>query len=162
MTDSNDIPRREAFEWYAKPFGTGMALWYKETGPWWDQTNLKADDGISFEEQKEDPASLWYLYRNLIALRENNTAIQKGSFQSLDISNDTILSFIRRDKKQQILVVLNLNQNSQVISLDIEQLSGIKKGTNIFALSEPKNLLKSNDDFSVELDGFDIQAWNLK
>ncbi len=28
-TDGNDIPRREAFEWYSKPEGKGMALWYK-------------------------------------------------------------------------------------------------------------------------------------
>jgi alpha-amylase len=45
--DGNDIPRREAFEWYASGEGKGMALWYKNTGTWWDKSNLKPNDGIS-------------------------------------------------------------------------------------------------------------------
>jgi len=31
-TDANDIPRREAFEWYQTVEGNGMALWYKNSG----------------------------------------------------------------------------------------------------------------------------------
>ncbi|MCB0845753.1 MAG: alpha-amylase, partial [Bacteroidetes bacterium] len=36
MTDGNDIPRREAFEWEAEVDADGHAIWYKDTGPWWD------------------------------------------------------------------------------------------------------------------------------
>jgi glycosidase len=52
MTDPNDIPIREAFEWYKTEEGLGMALWYKNTGPWWDSTNLKPNDGVSLEEEE--------------------------------------------------------------------------------------------------------------
>ena len=64
-TDANDIPRREAFEWYAADTGKGMALWYKDTGPWWDSTNLKPFDGFH-SRKKGGPRSLWNWYRKLL------------------------------------------------------------------------------------------------
>lgn len=38
-TDGNDIPRREAFEWYKKNEGPAIAFWYKNTGEWWNKSN---------------------------------------------------------------------------------------------------------------------------
>jgi alpha-amylase len=60
-TDGNDVSRREAFDWYAAAAGKGMAIWYKDSGPRWDKSNLKANDGISLEEQRKDPQSLFQL-----------------------------------------------------------------------------------------------------
>ena len=48
-TDGNDIPIREAFDWYRTMEGKGVALWYRNSGPWWELTNLKPNDGISYE-----------------------------------------------------------------------------------------------------------------
>ena len=59
-TDGNDIPRREAFEWYKSDTGNGLAVWYKNTGEWWNKSNLKANDGISLEEQRNDATSLFH------------------------------------------------------------------------------------------------------
>ena len=55
MTDANEIPDREAFEWYKSDTGKGMALWYKNSGPWWDHRYAKPNDGISLEEEKPAP-----------------------------------------------------------------------------------------------------------
>lgn len=66
-TDGNDIPRREAFEWFENWDTTGIALWYKDSGPCWDDTNLKKSDGISLEEQQKEEASIWRFY-NINAL----------------------------------------------------------------------------------------------
>ncbi|MCB0296054.1 MAG: alpha-amylase, partial [Calditrichaeota bacterium] len=74
-TDANDILRREAFEWYQTVDGPGMALWYRDSGPWWDLTNLRDDDGISLEEQQATPGSLWQFYRQLLTLRREHAAL---------------------------------------------------------------------------------------
>src|SRR5690606_9630206 len=52
-TDGNEIPVREAFEWYADTTGPGMALWYRNTGPWWTDSRLRPNDGISVAEQMD-------------------------------------------------------------------------------------------------------------
>ena len=54
-SDGNDIPRREAFDWYATGEGTGSATWYKNSGEWWTNSTMKANDGISVEEEMKDP-----------------------------------------------------------------------------------------------------------
>jgi len=164
-TDGNDIPVREAFEWYATVAGEGMALWYKNTGPWWDQTQLKNNDGISLEEQKIDPNSLWTFYQKLIALRKANSALQTGRLQFLDDKNNQVLSFLRWDDKQAILVLLNLSEQEEAVSLDISKLpvapdeSGILEllksaGGNSTEIKEQKIMVK--------VASFEIQVWRIR
>jgi len=164
-TDGNDIPVREAFEWYKAVEGQGMAMWYKNTGPWWDQTQLKNNDGISLEEQKADPNSLWKFYKALLALRNTNSAIQTGSFQFLDNDNDQVLSFSRWDDSQAILVLINLNDKEATVSLEILKFP--------MALDEPRilNLLKPSGTKSIEINkqtitakltNFDVQVWRIR
>ena len=115
--DGNDIPRREAFEWFRTVEQPGMALWYKDTGPWWTNTNLKSDDGISLEEEKADTGSLWQCYRQLVGLRRQYPALSQGQFQFLDNRNDAIFSFLRLDGDQKMLVVINLDSVAQLVIL---------------------------------------------
>jgi glycosidase len=118
-TDANDIPRREAFEWYAADTGKGMALWYKDTGPWWDSTNLKPFDGISLEEEQPDPQSLWNWYRQLLAMRKANPVLQTGIYDSLPNTNPKVFSWVRLRKKGDVAwLVVNLSDQPQVATLD--------------------------------------------
>ncbi|MCB9057774.1 MAG: alpha-amylase [Calditrichae bacterium] len=135
QTDGNDIPRREAFEWYKTVEGPGMALWYKNSGPWWDQTNLKNNDGISLEEQKTDRQSLYNFYRKLINIRKENTALSTGDIETIH-SDPKIVSFIRKNNDQIILVLINPDDTKNSISLD---LAGSEKGVDLLDGSE-KNL----------------------
>ena len=112
-TDANDIPRREAFEWFEHWDREGMALWYKDSGPWWDETNLKNADGISVEEQRKDKQSLWRIYRDLISLRKNHPALASGDLQFIDNQSDQVLSFIRRFGDQELLININLSNEFQ-------------------------------------------------
>lgn len=112
-TDGNDIPLREAFEWYKTTKGKGMALWYKNSGPWWDSTNLKPNDGISLQEQKRDPNSLFAFYKNIIALRKSQPALSVGNFQNAANDNSKVLSFIRQEGVDSVLVVVNLSGQPQ-------------------------------------------------
>lgn len=118
MTDGNDIPIREAFEWYEAAEGTGMAYWYKDTGVWWDSTNVKAYDGISLEEQRSNPASLWNCYKTLIALKKENAALASGKYKSLRNDNDQVLSFLRYNERDHVMVLVNLSGQQQTVIAD--------------------------------------------
>jgi alpha-amylase len=115
MTDGNDIPIREAFEWSASGKGKGMALWYKDTGPWWDSTNIKPNDGISVEEQQKDQASLWNYYKKIIQLKKSNAAFRDGKYQMVNNDNDKVFSFLRISGEKKILVVVNLSDQKQQV-----------------------------------------------
>lgn len=112
-TDGNDIPIREAFEWYKSAEGPGMCFWYKGTGEWWDKSNVRSDDGISVEEQRADRESLWNYYRNLIRLRAKHEALGRGGYASVDNPNDQVLTFLRSHGGEKVLVVANLSGDAQ-------------------------------------------------
>jgi alpha-amylase len=114
-TDGNDIPIREAFDWYAAG-GKGMAHWYKDTGEWWTNRNEKPNDGISYEEQKADPNSLWNWYKNLLALRNDSPTLKFGRYETAENTNDNVLSFYRIGLPAQYLVLINLSGVSQTTS----------------------------------------------
>ena len=131
-TDANDIPRREAFEWFAADTGKGMALWYKDTGPWWDSTNLKPHDGVSLEEEEGDPASLWRWYQQLLALRKAHPALETGRYTALSNTNAKVFSWGRTPTSgKTIWIAVNLSGEYQQASLGIagKRIFGNATGT---------------------------------
>lgn len=118
--DGNDIPRREAFEWYAASEGKGMAFWYKNTGIWWDQSNVKASDGISLEEQRKDAGSIFNYYKKMIQLKQSNAALAHGQYVNAENNNDKVFSFYRKYKKSVVLVMVNLSDAAQKVTLKEE------------------------------------------
>jgi glycosidase len=118
ITDGNDIPRREAFEWYKTPSGKGMAIWYENTGKWWTDTNLKSNDGISLEEQQNNPNSLFNHYRKLLKLRANNYALSNGEYIPVENDNNEVFSFIRKKDGESVIVAANLSDKVQKLSLN--------------------------------------------
>jgi alpha-amylase len=163
MSDGNHIPIREAFEWYRTVEGKGMALWYKNSGPWWDQTNLKDNDGISLEEEKPDPASLWNFYTKLIKLRRSNPAISKGDFRFIDNSNDEVITFLRWDESQKILVAMNLSGENQEANLSVTDLPG-KSTPKKFLFGTVSHDLSDfgQDRLELKVDPYGIRVWLLK
>jgi glycosidase len=153
-TDGNDIPQREAFEWYAADSGKGMALWYKNTGPWWDSTNLKPHDGISLEEEKNDPHSLFNFYRKLIALHLSNKAIAFGRYTTVTNDADSVLTFMRQYNDEKVLVAVNLSSSLQHVNINTQ------KNNPAFAAMQ----LLMGDVQATEQDGvasFSIQPYSV-
>jgi|SRR6218665_183571 len=126
-TDGNDIPIREAFEWFRSGKGSGMAFWYKNTGIWWDSSQVKPDDGISFEEQKADKGSLFNYYKKLIRLRRENPALGEGQYKPVMNENPGLLSFARIASSQKVLVVINLSSSPQTAAIDITEKNKVRK-----------------------------------
>jgi len=116
-TDGNSIPTREAFEWYRAAQGKGMAFWYKNTGEWWAKTNVKANDGISLEEEINNPTSLFNYYKQLIALRQSNACLALGKYERAENNNANVFSFYRVSNGARVLVAANLSAQPQTVTL---------------------------------------------
>ncbi len=153
-TDANEIPDREAFEWYKSDTGKGMALWYKQKGPWKDQfNNDKPNDGISLEEEKQDPNSLWNYYKRMIATRKANPAFIDGSYKTIGNDNEHLFSFIRKDAEQTILVAINLSDKEAEAVIDIN-------GNPVKIISDVKPVAKEGK-LAVNLPAFGVGAWEI-
>jgi alpha-amylase len=109
----NNMPLQEAFEWYAAEEGPGMALWYKGTGQAWDNRSLRANDGISLEEEQKDPKSLHNFYRQLLKLRKTHSPLSAGTYKETPNSSDKVFSFIRTAGRDKALIVINLSGTEQ-------------------------------------------------
>lgn len=131
MTDANQIPEREAFEWYKSDTGRGMATWYKNSGPWWDSTNLKPNDGISLEEEKPDPNSIYNFYKKVIQIRKNNPVISNGKFEIISNDNDSVFSYQRHDSVNAIVVIINLSGSEQNAEFTYPGYDTLKKNATL-------------------------------
>ncbi|MBX2966634.1 MAG: alpha-glucosidase C-terminal domain-containing protein [Cyclobacteriaceae bacterium] len=159
-TDGNDIPMREAFEWTASAEGTGMALWYKDTGPWWDSTNVKPYDGISLEEQRGNPASLWNHYKKMIELKKTVPALTVGKYQVIENNNDNVFSFLRYTNNQKVLVVVNLSDKNQVAGVQLIAIEKVKKAEPLFNGTLLK--FKKQKPLTLNIKPYEVQLYELK
>jgi glycosidase len=149
-TDGNDIPKREAFEWYETDSGPGMAVWYKNSGPWWDHTNLKPNDGISLEAEQKDPNSLYNFYKAMIKLRKSNLALSSGAYTTVGNDNYYVLSFLRGRGSDRVLVIVNLSAERQ--------------HANIRLKSAGSSRLYGNTEFrrNLDLDPYSVSVWAIR
>ncbi len=150
-TDGNDIPRREAFEWYKNVEGKGMALWYKNTGKWWDKTNLKPNDGISLEEQINDSNSLFNYYKKLIKLKQTNAALANGNYENAVNNNDKVFSFYRNYESSKVLIAVNLSNEIQTATLE----QGYKKYNPLFGKTSIQNKI-------IQLNPYQVAVFEIK
>ena len=114
-SDGNDIPVRLAYRWNRKLESPGTALWYKNTGPWWNKRYSRDDDGISVEEQDTDPKSLLNWYRRILAIRQGKSALKTGNQELVDTKVESVLGFRRTLGAESMLILANLSE--QVVSV---------------------------------------------
>ena len=155
LTDANDIPDRQAFEWYASDAGKGMAYWYKN-GPWWQHNNNDIpNDGISLQEEKNDPRSLWNFYRSLIVLRKNNPVLIRGAYKNLPNNNDNVFSFVRYNGNKKVMIAVNLSADNQDAVIN---MPGIKKLKNLYGI----NPVTNQNNLTVSLPAYGIAVWEME
>ncbi|GGG97322.1 alpha-amylase [Parapedobacter pyrenivorans] len=154
ITDANEIPYREAFEWHRDKDGEGMAYWYRGSGPWWDTSTVKSNDGISYEEQKADANSLWNTYRTLIALRKQHPVLISGHYEPLENTSNDIFTFLRTDGQQQALVAVNFSATPEQLSVSLTA----KGGRTIYGNGEGRI---EGSQLTSTLTGYETQVWLL-
>ncbi len=77
------------------------------------------------EAQQNNPHSLLWYMKRLIALRKRHKALSRGSIEFLLPENHKVLAFVRRYQKECMLVVNNLSRFVQYVELDLAAYRGM-------------------------------------
>lgn len=97
-----DEEKRTPMQWSSSSPGRG----FTSSTPW---RRFASDDlTIDVETQQSDRSSIWWHYRDLIALRRQVPALRRGSFEVVDVEASSLLAFTRRDGDDEVLVLVNL------------------------------------------------------
>jgi maltose alpha-D-glucosyltransferase / alpha-amylase len=81
-------------------------------------------EAINVEAQQNNPHSLLWWTKRLIALRKRYKAFGRGSLEFLHPENRRVLAFFRKHEDQTILVVANLSRFVQCFELDLSSQAG--------------------------------------
>lgn len=148
-TDANEVPNRQAFEWYKSDEGPGMAYWYKNSEVGRKVNNDIPNDGISLEEERDNPNSLWNYYRALIRLRKTTPVLVKGVYAPAENNNRKVFTFFRKTKGTRVLVAVNLSDAEQQAKI------GVAGGEKIFGAGRLNGQ-------SIALPAYGVGVWGLK
>jgi alpha-glucosidase len=69
--------------------------------------------------ESKDPNSILSVYRQLLAMRHNEPALLNGAYTALNEDDPNVLSYLRKDKNEAILVMLNMSSSPQKIKLNL-------------------------------------------
>ncbi len=142
--DKGRDAERTPMQWSSGPqagFSESAKTWLP-VGDDYKTVNVAAEEG--------DPRSILSYYKKLIELKKSNAQLAKGDFIPVDTSNDSVLSFLRKTKDgEAVLVSLNFTRQPQTVSLDLAN-QGIKSG-------KGKSLISS-----FEIDDTNIDLKNIK
>ncbi|HEY8402919.1 MAG TPA: alpha-amylase family glycosyl hydrolase [Cytophagaceae bacterium] len=114
------------------------------TGTPWRPVN---SDYLSknIEAQQYDHTSLWSHYKRLITIRNNQPALRKGNYVSLEASSSNVFAFLRNYQHDNIIVVTNPTTST---------LSNVE-------LIVADSLVEPDDYFLVELQGGGKQDFDI-
>ena len=81
-------------------------------------------EAINVEAQENNPHSLLWWMRRVIAQRKQFRAFGRGSLEFLSPFNRRVLAFVRQFEEETILVVANLSRFSQAAELELSKFRG--------------------------------------
>lgn len=106
---------REPFDWYQETNGPGMTDMSKSEfyNP---MRYTEANDGISYEEQKNDKNSIFNHYKKLIQLRKEYPKFFQSNYKVLDIG-ENILAYEVLSEEETLLIIHNTYTKDQTVDL---------------------------------------------
>ncbi len=76
---------------------------------------------VNVQAEEKNPNSLLSYYKALIRLRKENPQLRDGDFIPVDNENNSVLSFLRKAKEgNPVLVSLNFTSSTQTVSLNLK------------------------------------------
>ena len=113
-----DDNRREPFDWYASADGKYMT---EMTDIFFNPvlTYVKANDGISVEEEKNDTNSMLNHYKKLIAIRNEHKTFYNGTYETLGMGGGGLYAYKVYDDNGQYLVIHNQRNADKTITLNV-------------------------------------------
>jgi maltose alpha-D-glucosyltransferase/alpha-amylase len=82
-------------------------------------------EATNVETQQNNPNSLLWWMRKLLALRKQWRALGRGSLEFLYPENRRILAFVRAHGDERVLVVANLSRFTQCVELNLAKYAGM-------------------------------------
>jgi maltose alpha-D-glucosyltransferase/alpha-amylase len=82
-------------------------------------------EAVNVEAQQNNPNSLLWWTKRLIALRKESQVFGRGTIEFLHPENRKVLVFLRALEKERVLVVANLSRFAQCVELDLQQYAGM-------------------------------------
>ncbi|MGH7699135.1 MAG: maltose alpha-D-glucosyltransferase, partial [Gemmatimonadales bacterium] len=82
-------------------------------------------EAVNVEVQQQNPYSLLWWMKRIIALRRRIKAFGRGSLEFVPSRNPKVLTFLRRHGQEEILVVANLSRFSQYVELELSRYRGM-------------------------------------
>src|SRR5262245_4257881 len=82
-------------------------------------------EAINVEGQQNNPNSLLWWMKRLIALRKRHRAFGRGALHFLEPRNRKVLAFLRRFEDECILIVANLSRFVHLVELDLAEFGGL-------------------------------------
>jgi maltose alpha-D-glucosyltransferase/alpha-amylase len=79
---------------------------------------------INVETQADNPQSLLWWMRRVLALRKRYPVFGRGELEFLQPDNRRVLAYLRRDEDHVILIVANLSRYAQYVELDLSEFKG--------------------------------------
>ncbi|HLY21983.1 MAG TPA: maltose alpha-D-glucosyltransferase [bacterium] len=80
---------------------------------------------VNVEAQHDNPHSLLWWMRRLVAMRQRYRAFGRGTLEFLQPDNRRVLAFMRRYGDEQLLIVANLSRFVQYVELPLQAWSGM-------------------------------------
>jgi maltose alpha-D-glucosyltransferase/alpha-amylase len=123
LFDRNGV--RTPMQWTAEP-GAG----FSEADPKDFWVPVIADETYGYQQvnvaaQMADPDSLFHQMKHFVATRKAHPVLGWGSCDFLPLTNKAVLSYLRRtDEAQQMLIVCNLSDQPQQVSLALPDFVG--------------------------------------
>jgi oligo-1,6-glucosidase len=107
---------RTPLQWNTKP-NAGFT-----TGQPWMKVNPNYTE-INIEKDMNKPDSIFHYYKQLIELRKHNPAMIYGEYTLLDKDNESIYAYLKKEKTQTLLILLNFSCQNRSFSCpqDIKQ-----------------------------------------
>lgn len=81
-------------------------------------------ESVNVETQQNNPYSLLWWIKSMIAQRKRWKALSRGAIEFLNPDNRRVLAFVRCYQDERILVVANLSRFPQPVELDLSKFEG--------------------------------------
>lgn len=111
-------PQRTPFQWNTKKYAG-----FSTHKPW-----LPVNENYqhcNVEKETADHTSLLSLYKALIHIRNASPALKHGTYQTIKTKNPSLFVYIRKEKKETVLVVLNFSDKQTHLKLRNKKDQGI-------------------------------------
>ncbi len=114
---------REPFDWYKSMKGKYMTRWTPKR-------YIKADDGVSVEEESGNSESMLEHYRKLIKLRKEHHSMRSYNIEKIETGDSRIFGYYKIEGEEKTIFLFNLENEAVEIERNI--ISKNKKIVDIY------------------------------